>query len=193
MDPAASERFGDYELVERLGVGGMAETFVAIRRGPGGFEQRVCLKRILPTFADDTDFIEMFLREARLSALLHHGHIARVLDFGLVEGTHYLTLELIEGADLRAVLHHLRLRGESLDPGLTSYIAHALGAALDFAHTANDEGQAAGIIHRDVSPSNVLLSNAGEIKLADFGIAKATNLPGSIQSGALKGKIPYVN
>ena len=192
MPLATPERFGDYELVERLGVGGMAETFVAIRRGLDGFEQRVCLKRILPTFVNDADFVEMFLREARLSALLHHGHIARVLDFGMAGGTHYLTLELIEGADLRAVLRHLRRRGESLDPGLTSYVAHALASALDFAHTADENGNAAGIIHRDVSPSNVLLSNAGEIKLADFGIAKATNLPGSIQSGALKGKVPYM-
>ena len=193
MARATPERFGNYELVERLGVGGMAETFLAIRRGIGGFEQRVCLKRILPTFAGEADFVEMFLREARLSALLHHGHIARVLEFGIADGAHYLTLELIEGTDLRAALRHLRPRGESLDAGLTSYIAHALGAALDFAHTADDDGNAAGIIHRDVSPSNVLLSNAGEVKLADFGIAKATNHPGSIQSGALKGKIPYVN
>jgi serine/threonine protein kinase len=192
MAPTTPERFGDYELRERLGVGGMAETFVAIRRGPGGFEQRVCLKRILPTFVGDSEFVQMFLREARLSALLHHGHIARVLDFGIVGITHYLTLELIDGTDLRAALRHLRVRGESLDPGLTSYVAHALASALDFAHTADENGHAAGIIHRDVSPSNVLLSEAGEIKLADFGIAKATSPPASVQSGALKGKIPYM-
>ena len=186
------ERFGDYDLVERLGVGGMAETFVAVRRGPGDFVQRVCLKRILPTFVNDADFVEMFLREAQLSALLHHGHIARVLDFGITKGTHYLTLELIEGCDLRGALRHLRAKGETLDPGLTSYLAHALASALDFAHTADEDGNAAGIIHRDVTPSNVLLSNAGEIKLSDFGIAKAMNLPGSIQSGALKGKVPYM-
>ncbi|MBW1832354.1 MAG: serine/threonine protein kinase [Deltaproteobacteria bacterium] len=192
MTSSTPERFGDYELRERLGVGGMAETFVAIRRGPGDFEQRVCLKRILPTFVNDADFVEMFLREAQLSALLHHGHIARVLDFGITKGTHYLTLELIEGADLRTALRHLRARRETLDPGLTSYVAHALASALDFAHTADDDGNAAGIIHRDVSPSNVLLSDAGEVKLTDFGIAKAMNIPGSIQSGALKGKIPYM-
>ena len=192
MVTAAPERFGEYELVRRLGVGGMAEAFLAIRRGPAGFEQRVCLKRILATFQDDPEFIRMFLREARLSALLHHNHIARVLDFGVVDGSHYLTLELIEGTDLRRVLAHLREHGETLGPGLTIYIATALAFALDFAHTADEDGNAAGIVHRDVSPSNILLSKAGEIKLADFGIAKETNRPGSIQSAALKGKVPYM-
>ena len=87
MRPTTPERFGNYELVERLGVGGMAETFVAVRRGPGDFEHRVCLKRILPAFVNDADFVALFLREAQLSALLHHGHIARVLDFGITDGT----------------------------------------------------------------------------------------------------------
>jgi serine/threonine protein kinase len=186
------ESFAEYELVDRLGVGGMAETFVAVRSGDGGFEQRVCLKRILPVFADEKDFVGMFLREARLSALLHHPHIARVLDFGIVADTHYLALELIEGIDLRALLRHFRMRAEGLPAGLTAYVGRALAGALDFAHTADSEGRVAGIVHRDVSPSNVLLSTAGEVKLADFGIAKAMSRPGSIQSAALKGKIPYM-
>lgn len=192
MSRAVHQSFGDYELLKRLGVGGMAETFVALRRGRAGFEQRVCLKRILPVFAGDRAFIELFLREARMSALLQHGHIARVLDFGSVDGAHYMTLELVEGTDLRGLLRHLRRRAERLTPSLTSFVAHALGAALDYAHTASPDGVAAGIIHRDVSPSNVLLSRAGEVKLADFGVAKAINRPGSVQSHALKGKVPYM-
>jgi len=192
MVTGSLEQFGDYELVRRLGVGGMAETFLALRRGPAGFEQRVCLKRILATLQSDPEFVQMFLAEARLSALLHHRHIARVLDFGLIDDAHYLTLELIEGTDLRHLLAHLRAHGKALDSRLTAYIAVALASALDFAHTVDENGRVTGVVHRDVSPSNVLLSYAGEIKLADFGIAKSMAAPSSVQSAALKGKIPYM-
>ncbi len=192
MVTALPQVFGAYELLERLGIGGMAETFVAVRRGPGALEQQVCLKRILPTLESDPEFVRMFLREARVSALLHHPHIARVLDFGKADDTHFLTLELIEGTDLRGVLRYLRRRAEPLDIGLVLHLAHSLGRALEFAHAADVDGATTGIVHRDVSPSNVLLSFAGEVKLADFGIAKAMNHPSSVQSQALKGKVPYM-
>ncbi len=192
MPDPTPERLGEYELIRRLGVGGMAETFEALRQGPSGFEQRVCLKRILPSFESEPGFVEMFLREARLSALLHHAHIAQVLDFGAIDGTYFLALELIEGIDLRYLLLHSRDRCAPIPADLVAYIAYALGSALDFAHSATDDGIANGIVHRDVSPSNVLLSTSGEVKLADFGIAKTTNVQSSIQSGTLKGKVPYM-
>ncbi|MEM7435539.1 MAG: serine/threonine-protein kinase, partial [Myxococcota bacterium] len=157
-----------------------------------GFEQRVCVKRILATFQQEPEFVAMFRREARLSALLHHGNIARVLDFGVVGGAHYLALELIEGSDLRGLMDAERNEGRTLDPQLVLYLARSLGSALEFAHTADERGVAAGILHRDLSPSNVLLSFAGEIKLADFGIAKQTHRPGSLRSTAIKGKVPYM-
>jgi serine/threonine-protein kinase len=192
MPDLPPERLGEYELIRRLGVGGMAETFEALRQGPSGFQQRVCLKRILPSFEADPGFVEMFLREARLSALLHHAHIAQVLDFGVIDGTYYLALELIEGIDLRFLLSRAKGRPAPMPADLVAHIAYALGSALDFAHSAADDGSPAGIVHRDVSPSNVLLSTSGEVKLADFGIAKTTDVHSSIQSGALKGKLPYM-
>ena len=185
-------QFGPYELGRRLGVGGMAETFVATRRGDGGFTQRVCLKRILPAYENDPAFVKLFMREARVSARLRHSNIAQVLDFGVVGESHFLALELIEGMDLRALLRSLGRQGKRLSPGLVVHLAHELGRALDFAHAADDNGTPAGVVHRDISSSNVLLSRAGEIKLSDFGIAKAVNQPGTVQSGVIKGKVPYM-
>ncbi len=174
------DRLGDYELIERLGLGGMAETFVAIRRGPGGFEQTVCVKRVLPHLAHDADLTNLFIQEARLSAQLRHGNIAQVLDFGYHEGSPFLVLELIEGVDLRKLL-----KERELTTGIIVHIAQELAAALDYAHNE-------GLVHRDISPSNVLVSRAGEIKLADFGIAKALGNTGFARTGVVKGKVPYM-
>ncbi|UJR81403.1 Serine/threonine protein kinase [Sandaracinus amylolyticus] len=169
----------------------MAETFVGVRRGPGGFEQRVCVKRILPEHENDALFVAQFLQEARVSARLQHTHIVQVLDFGVADGSHFLVLELVEGMDLERLLETLQQRGERLPPSLVAFIGQNVALALDHAHT-----HASGAVHhRDVSPSNVLVSRAGEIKLSDFGIAKAVSqTEGGLKTrtGVIKGKVPYL-
>jgi serine/threonine protein kinase len=170
----------------------MAETFVAVRRGPAGFEQHVCIKRILPAFESDVEFVESFLQEARTSAALRHANIVQLLDFGVADGAHYIALELIDGLDLRALAAgaaHGSKRGR-LSPELTSLIAGDLCAALEHAHGA-DEGRPA-VVHRDISPSNVLISRAGEVKLTDFGIARAIGGAHRTATGVIKGKVPYM-
>lgn len=185
-------RFGDYVLHERLGKGGMAETFVATRDATFGASPRVCLKRILPGLCDDPSLRAMFLVEARLSARLHHGNVVRVTDFGELEGTVFLALELVHGADLRRLLTHALRTSSPLEASVVTEIAFALGCALDYAHAVADDGSVQGLVHRDISPSNVLVSTAGDVKLADFGIAKAVGQSVHTRTGTLKGKIPYM-
>jgi len=185
-------QFGAYELVRKLGRGGMAETFEAVRRGSGGMAQRVCVKRILPMFDGDTEFLELFRREAKISATLRHVNVAQVLDFGDVDGRHFLVLELVDGVDLRTLLRKLMDDGKRLPGGMLGYIAVELTQALDYAHAATDDGTIRGVVHRDVSPSNVLLAPSGDVKLTDFGVAKAMNAPSLTRTGGVKGKIPYM-
>ncbi|MBX3249731.1 MAG: protein kinase [Myxococcales bacterium] len=174
-------QFGDYVLERRLGVGGMAETFVARR---GVLQQRVCLKRVLPAFSRDADFVRQFEREARLAGRLRHSNVVGVLDFGGVGGELYLALELVEGVDLRALIQTQPEGRLPID--VVALIALDLSYALEYAHGEQ-------VVHRDVTPSNVLLSVRGEVKLADFGVAKAltgSTLPTA--SGFIKGKVPYM-
>jgi serine/threonine protein kinase len=175
--------FGPYHLVRRLGVGGMAETFEATRAGAGGFEQRVCLKRVLPAFSDDAEFVSRFQREAKLAAQLRHTNIVGVIDFGEVGGVHYMTLELVDGVDLRSLLKSSP--EERLSPDTVALIGLDLAYALEHAHGS--------LVHRDISPSNILLSRSGETKLADFGIAKAIDNVTATASRSAKGKIPYMS
>ncbi len=175
--------FGPYHLIRRLGVGGMAETFEAVRDAAGGFEQHVCLKRVLPAFCDDPEFVARFEREAKLAARLRHTNIVGVIDFGEVGGVHYMTLELVDGVDLRSLLKSSP--GEKLTPETVALIALDLAYALEHAHGS--------LVHRDISPSNILLSRTGEAKLADFGIAKAIDNAGVTASRSAKGKIPYMS
>ncbi|MET0342373.1 MAG: serine/threonine-protein kinase [Polyangiales bacterium] len=187
------QRVGPYELLYPLGAGGMAETFVAMRRGPAGFEQRVCLKRILPNRANDPRFVELFLDEARLLARMRRANVVQVYDFGECSGTYYMALELVEGADLDALLSTHTPPHAPLPIDAAMYLAAELLAALDYAHTLSLDGQPQHIIHRDVSPSNILVSAHGEVKLTDFGIAKARGRTHKTRTGHTKGKPAYMS
>ena len=163
----------------------MAQTYVAERSGPGGFSQRVCLKRIRPDMERDPDFVRQFMAEARIAASLRHAAIAQVLDFGESGGDYYLALELIDGGDLRGLL----ATWTCLPPSLCILIATELSAALMVAHGGT---QGESVVHRDISPSNVLVSREGEVKLTDFGIARAVSEPSVTRTGIVKGKVPYM-
>lgn len=187
--------FGPYTLVRRLGVGGMAETYEAIRTGPGDFTQRVCLKLVLPFFRDREDFLTLFKREARLAAKLRHSNVVGVIDFGEADGITYIALELVDGADLATLLD--AQPGSRISPEHVALVGHDIAAALEHAHDPRRDGSADeaadnAIIHRDISPSNVLVSLRGEILLTDFGVAKAITGTARQQS-AVKGKVPYMS
>lgn len=186
---AGVSQFGPYALVRRLGRGGMAETFVATRTGPGGFAQEVCVKRILPALEEDASFVTQFEDEARVSTSLRHANIVSVLDFGVVEGLPYLALELVDGLDLYSLLEWHEERGERITSGLAVYLAGEIASALEHAHGKKPQA----VVHRDISPSNVLVSRAGEVKLSDFGIAKVLRSSKKATTTAtIKGKVPYM-
>jgi hypothetical protein len=186
------DSLGPYRILRRLGVGGMAETFEALRVDPNGFEQRVCLKRVLPAFRDDPSFVQRFEREARIAARLRHSNVVGVLDFGAEDGVPYMALELVDGKDLRSFLGELP--SGRLPPEVALLVVSDIAMALAYAHAPLDpSGDAGGLVHRDVTTSNILLGRAGEVKLADFGIAKVKNGVEATTSGEVRGKIPYMS
>jgi eukaryotic-like serine/threonine-protein kinase len=174
-------------------MGGMAETFLAVKRGPAGFERRVCLKRVLPARAADERFLEQFWDEARLLSHLHHPGIVQVHDFGETDGTYYMALELVEGSDLERLTSSLRQAHKLFPETLALYVTGELLSALHYAHCLELEGEALGIVHRDISPSNILISKHGDVKLTDFGIAKFRSRRHKTETGYVKGKIAYMS
>ncbi|MGH1346938.1 MAG: serine/threonine-protein kinase [Nannocystales bacterium] len=181
---------GRYQIIRRLALGGMAELYLARQLGDAGYEKVVALKRVLPHLAEDPAFVTMFLNEARLASGLNHSGIAQVIDFGTEAGEHFMTLEYVHG---RSVLQLLREAGRSLPRAVALTIIHEVAGALHYAHERNGpDGQRLGLVHRDVSPSNVLVSYDGDVKLVDFGIAKATAHSQATQTAAIKGKIAYM-
>ncbi|WNG32131.1 protein kinase [Cystobacter fuscus] len=180
--------------MSKLASGGMAVTYRATMRGAAGVTKPVVIKQILPHFADDPAFVEMFISEARVAAALTHGNIAQVFDFGEIDGQYFLAMEFVHGQPLSKVLRRAQRAGlPSLPIPLALYIASQMCDGLDYAHRHPDEhGEPLGLVHRDVSPDNVLISYEGQVKIIDFGIAKATSLvEESTSPGMVKGKYPY--
>jgi eukaryotic-like serine/threonine-protein kinase len=185
--------FGRYTLVRKLAVGGMAEVFLARADGPMGFQKRCVVKRILPHFSDDPSFVQMFLGEARLAAELNHPNLVQVFDFGEVDGQYYIAMEYIDGPNLRVLNREARLRHGPIDLALAARIISMAAEGLHFAHELTDEnGHLLNLVHRDISPDNILVSRSGAVKVVDFGIAKAANQPHLTKSGTVKGKLAYM-
>lgn len=191
--PVEGVRFGKYKLIRKLAVGGMAELFVARVSALHGFEKLVALKRILPQYAQSPDFIRMFLAEARLAATLQHPNIAQVYDIGEQDGV-FFTMEYIPGKDLRQIVKAAAAGQVPIPLEHVLLIISSVAAGLHHAHTqVGLDGRPLKLVHRDVSPSNVLVSFEGTTKLVDFGIAKAATAEALTSNGTLKGKMPYMS
>ncbi|MDP7040123.1 MAG: serine/threonine-protein kinase [Myxococcota bacterium] len=188
--------FGRYLLIERIGEGGMAEIFWAQAQGFGGFEKELVIKRILPHLSEDPDFVEMFLREANLAARLQHPNIVQNYDIGCEEDVYFIAMEYVEGITVKDMLSHSARNSQKLPVEMVVFIARQFLRGLAFVHEYKDKsGQALGLIHRDITPSNVMVSRQGEVKVADFGVAKAQvgDLKTATDSGSLKGKMGYLS
>jgi eukaryotic-like serine/threonine-protein kinase len=186
--------FGKYYLLERINVGGMAEVFRAKAFGVEGFERLVAVKRILPNIAEDKEFIRMFIEEAKLAVQLNHANIAQIFDLGVVDGAYYIALEHVHGRDLRGMFDRCRQLGEPMPVSQACFVVMKLCEGLDYAHNKRDQaGREVHLVHRDVSPQNVLVSFEGEVKIIDFGIAKAAGKGSKTQAGILKGKFGYMS
>lgn len=185
--------FGRYRLERWLAQGGMANIFLATYTGPLGFEREVVLKVILPQYAHHGSFITMFLDEARLAARLNHPNIVQVHDLGEARGYHYIAMEYVDGTNLSRAMRMGRKQDRGFSTGLIHLIIGELLEALQYAHSRRDaEGRSLGLVHRDVTPQNVLISYDGQVKLTDFGVAKASINLHQTQSGTIKGKYTYM-
>ena len=188
------ERFGRYVLLDRIGSGGMAEVYRAVMPGAEGFRQTFVVKRILAERSRAADFVEMFVQEARIGALLSHPNIVQVFDFGNVGGDYFLAMEYLRGRDVQALMRKLRRENLLCPVPVAAFIAHEVAVCLGYAHDLiGPDGKRMNIVHRDVSPSNIMCLRTGGVKLLDFGIAKAAGeQTENTEQGLFKGKLAYV-
>src|SRR3954470_741501 len=186
----AEEQFGPYLVYERLGVGGMATVHRALEQGIEGFERFVALKRLLPHLAEDATFIKSFVREAKLASLLNHVNIVHIFELGRVGTEYFISMEYIDGRDVRQVLRHARKVTGPPPIHITVGLLLQLCEALDYAHNkVDEEGVPLGLVHRDISPSNLIVTSGGHLKIIDFGIAKAQSNRLRTQTGRVKGRL----
>jgi serine/threonine-protein kinase len=189
MEPT---QLGRYQLVRKIATGGMAEVFLARAVGPGGFEKTLVIKRILPTLAEDPEFVAMFLHEARLAAQLNHANIVQIFDFGEVDGTFYLAMEYVDGPNLRSILR--RVPDRRVPPAYAARLIIQACEGLAYAHEYADPatGEPLGLVHRDISADNLLVAKNGVVKVVDFGVAKVAGQVSNTAAGTVKGKIAYM-
>lgn len=190
-DSISGEHFGKYVLVGEIAVGGMAEVFLGVQKGLEGFLKVVVLKRVLPHFTDNEQFVRMFVDEARIAARLDHPNIVRTYEFGALDGQYYTAMEYLPGEDLRAILRRLSVKKQKMPVHLAVGIVMQLCAGLHCAHQLTcTAGRPLNLVHRDVNPANLIITYGGEVKIIDFGVAK-TNSTATV-TGTIKGKIAYM-
>jgi tRNA A-37 threonylcarbamoyl transferase component Bud32 len=184
-------RIGPYTLIKKIGQGGMAEMFLAEYAREDGFRRKVALKKVLPHLIENRYYIKMFIREARLAALLRHPNIVQITDFGNVQNAYFIAMEYIEGMNLSEIMEKLK---KELPMGLCIFIGTKISIGLQYSHSKLDEKsrEPLNIVHRDISPHNIMVSFDGEVKIADFGIAKTESEPSLTKTGVIKGKLQYM-
>ncbi len=190
----AIERFGKYQLLRKIGQGGMAEVFLATADDAPAGAPPLVIKRLHQELERDRDAVDLFLTEADVTLMLSHPNVIRVYDSGEASGRYYMAMEYVHGKDLEQLSDRFRVKSTHIDPSAAVHIVGEVLRGLDYVHEAKTQtGRPLGIVHRDVTPSNIYVSSVGEVKLGDFGVAKLVGVEGWTMAGSIKGKLGYLS
>jgi serine/threonine protein kinase len=188
------QKFGKYQLLDKIATGGMAELYRAKLTRAEGFEKLIAIKKILPHLSCEGELVKAFVDEAKLAALLQHENIVQIYDFGNLEGEYFIAMEYLFGKDLRSIIRKAEERNMSIGLENTLYLVSQICAGLDYSHNLKDlQGKPLNIIHRDINPQNIFITYEGQVKLIDFGIAKAASHNTTTHEGLIKGKLAYMS